>query len=57
MEQIFEFFRSEFCWIYRICRELFAVVLKMKITKMTITTDSVDSIEFNSEKLNYGIIK
>ena len=31
--QQLEFFRIEFCRIYRICRKLFSVVSKMKITK------------------------
>ena len=66
-----KFFRIEFyriCIIYRICRKLFLVVLKMKITKNGLlqilyvlsntifsnfeNENSIVSVEFNSEKLN-----
>ena len=45
-ERTIQFFRIEFFRIYRICRKLFLVVLKMKITKTSLQQIFIESVEY-----------
>ena len=44
--KLIEFFRFEFYGIYRICKKLFLVVLKMKITKNSLIQILLNSVEY-----------